>query len=78
MLKQIGLAGLTPIGLVIGHPVSWAFDAQSAMDELAQFLREDIQRQRARAQKEDAQLERQLDDLSEFGRPVGGAIAQIW
>jgi hypothetical protein len=48
----------------------------SATDELGQFLREDIQRQRARAQREDAELERRGVDLSEFGRLVDAPPAR--
>jgi hypothetical protein len=71
MIRKIGSAALILLGVIIGPSGSRAFDVQSATDELAESLREDIQRQRARAQKEDAQLERQLEDLSGFGRPVG-------
>jgi hypothetical protein len=70
MIRKIGSAGLIILGVIIGPPGSRAFDVQSATDELGQFLREDIQRQRARAQREDAELERRGVDLSEFGRLV--------
>jgi hypothetical protein len=51
MIGRIGLATLAAINLVGWMSEGRAFDPQSATDELAQFLREDIQRQRARAQE---------------------------
>jgi len=76
MIRKIGSAALIALGVIIGPSGSRAFDVQSATDELAETLREDIQRQRARALREDAELERQGADLSEFGRLVGDPPAR--
>jgi hypothetical protein len=68
MIRQICWIGLTLVGIVVGLPQVKAFDVERATDELAQSLREDIQRQRARAQRDEAA--RQGVDLSEFGQLV--------
>jgi hypothetical protein len=59
------LLGLMPIP-------AFAFDVKEATDQLAQSLAEDIQRQRLKAQREDAEEARRakLPDLSQFGTPV--------
>ena len=59
------LAELTP-------PPARATDIDALVNQLTQSLTEDIQRQRLRAQKEDAEETRraQLPDLSQFGTPV--------
>jgi hypothetical protein len=51
-----------------------AADINELTDQLTQSLTEDIQRQRLRAQREDAEELRraQLPDLSQFGTPVQG------
>jgi hypothetical protein len=65
MLVAVILQGLSPIP-------AFAFDARDATDQLAQSLAENIQRQRMKAQREDAEEARraQLPDLSRFGVPV--------
>lgn len=70
MIKRIGLVLLTAVNMLGWPPEGRAFDTQSATDELAQFLREDIQRQRARAQRQEAETAARGVDLSEFGDPV--------
>jgi hypothetical protein len=51
-----------------------AADIDELVNQLTQSLTEDIQRQRLRAQREDAEELRrtQLPDLSQFGTPVQG------
>ena len=51
-----------------------AADMDELVNQLTQSLTEDIQRQRLRAQREDAEELRraQLPDLSQFGTPVQG------
>ncbi|SIO66969.1 hypothetical protein SAMN05443247_11584 [Bradyrhizobium erythrophlei] len=65
MRVAVVLLGLMPIPM-------FAFDVKEATDQLAQSLAEDIQRQRLRAQREDAEEARRakLPDLSQFGTPV--------
>jgi len=67
---KIARGALILLGAALGSSGSAAFDVQSATDELGQFLREDIRRQRVRAQQEDAELERKSVDLSRFGRRI--------
>lgn len=56
-----------------------AFDVREATDQLAQSLADDLQRQRLRAQREDAEeaTRAKLPDLSEFGTPVARPRAAI-
>jgi hypothetical protein len=70
MIKGLGLVLLTAVSVVCWPPEGRAFDPDQATDELAQYLREDIQRQRARAQREEAEAVARGADLSEFGDPV--------
>jgi hypothetical protein len=58
--------------------VAPAADVNQLVDQLTQSLTEDIQRQRLRAQREDAEELRraQLPDLSQFGTPVDGVATQ--
>lgn len=51
-----------------------AADVNELVNQLTQSLTEDIQRQRLRAQRQDAEELRraQLPDLSQFGTPVEG------
>jgi hypothetical protein len=70
MIRGIGLSTLAAINLWGWMPEVRAFDYQSATDELAQSLREDIQRQRQRAQRDEAEAARRDVDLSQFGTPV--------
>jgi hypothetical protein len=63
------------IGLVELIPAAApAADMDELVNQLTQSLTEDIQRQRLRAQREDAEELRraQLPDLSQFGTPVQG------
>lgn len=66
MANRIEVIAVALLGLAGGQSASMAFDTQSATEELARHLREDLQRQRARERREEA-----ADvDLSEFGRRV--------
>ena len=70
MISKIGSAVLILLAAMIQPSRAVAFDTDAALDELGQYLREDIQRQRARAQREDEESQRGGPDLSAFGRAV--------
>jgi hypothetical protein len=76
MISKIGPTALILLAVTAGAPRAAAFDTEAARDELGQYLREDIQRQRVRAQREDEELQRAGPDLSSLGRPVDAPPAQ--
>jgi hypothetical protein len=69
-LCLLALADLLPAA-------AYAADTDELVNQLTQSLTEDIQRQRLRAQRQDAEEFRrsQLPDLSQFGTPVQGSDA---
>jgi hypothetical protein len=76
LISKFGSAALILLGMVFGPSRAPAFDTETAIDELGQYLREDIQRQRARAQREDEESQRGGPDLSALGRAVDAPPAR--
>jgi hypothetical protein len=69
-MKLIGFCLLALVAFI--PAAARAADMDEIVDQLTQSLTEDIQRQRLRAQRQDAEELRraQLPDLSQFGTPV--------